>query len=541
MSKTSNGANQDSFCKIMVNVSSNKDYLSVGRALDLKNRKERIVYRIFEMIPGILVWLTLIGMVLLSWILPIFAAFFIIAFCSFWLLRVIHFTIHLVAAYKKMKESLKIDWLDKLNQLLPVDFQVRVKTWKDIYHLIVLPMYKEDLRIVRETFKALLSSQYPREKMIVVLATEERGGKEVKNVVESIIREFGDKFYKFLVTVHPQNIPGEVAGKGSNETWAGRQVKEKIIDVLGIPYENIIVSCFDIDAQVFPKYFSCLTYYYLTSKNPIKCSYQPIPLYLNNLWEAPFFSRVVSSCNVFWQMMQQQRPEKIITYSSHSMSFRALVEMDFWQVNVVSEDAGIFWKSFLFYDGDYRVISLHYPISMDSCAAENLWQTAVNQYKQQRRWAWGVEGIPYILFGCLKNKKIPFTRKFSYVFLLIEAFWTWGTSALLILFLGWLPLLLGGEEFNTTVLAYNLPHITQNLMSVSLVGILTCIVISTLLLTPRPSKYSRWKSLSMVVQWAFFPLTFIFFGSIPAIDAQTRLMLGKYMKFWVTEKVRKDF
>jgi len=213
--------------------------------------------------------------------------------------------------------------------------------------------------------------------------------------------------------------------------------------------------------------------------------------------------------------------------------------MDFWQTNVVSEDAGIFWKSFLFYDGDYRVVPLHYPVSMDSCAAESLWQTAVNQYKQQRRWAWGSEGIPYLIFGCLKNREIPFKRKFGYAFLLIEAFWTWGTSALLILFLGWLPLLLGGEEFNTMVLAYNLPRITQSLMSISLVGILTCIVIGTLLLTPRPPKYSRWKSLSMVVQWAFFPLTFIFFGSIPAIDAQTRLMLGKYMKFWVTEKVRK--
>jgi len=520
-----------------------KYYINIGKATDLKNPEERTIYRIFEIIPGALVWLTLIGMVLLSWILPVFAAFFIIAFCSFWLLRTTHFAIHLAAAYLKMKKNLKTDWLKKLDNLrkYPANIADKIDDWQDIYHLVVLPMYKEDLKIARGTFKALLNCRYPKEKIIMVFATEERGGEQAKEVAEAISKEFGNKLYKFLVTVHPKNIPGEIAGKGSNETWAGRQAKEKIIDVLKIPYENIIVSCFDIDTQVFPQYFSCLTYYYLTSSDPTHCSYQPIPLYLNNLWEAPFFSRVVSSCNVFWQMLQQQRPEKIVTYSSHSMSFKALVEMNFWQTNVVSEDAGIFWKSFLFYDGDYKIIPLHYPVSMDSCAAENLWQTVVNQYKQQRRWAWGSEGIPYLLFGCLKNKKISLVKKFRHLFLLVEGFWAWGTNAFLILCLGWLPLFFGGEEFNTTVLAHNLPIITRNLMTIAMLGLLTCIIISSLLLTPRPQKYSRWKSLSMIFQWACFPVTFILFGSIPAIEAQTRLMLGKYMGFWVTEKVRKDF
>jgi hypothetical protein len=40
----------------------------------------------------------------------------------------------------------------------------------------------------------------------------------------------------------------------------------------------------------------------------------------------------------------------------------------------------------------------------------------------------------------------------------------------------------------------------------------------------------------MLVQWVFTPIIALVFGSLPGIDAQTRLMFGKYMGFWVTPK-----
>jgi len=60
-----------------------------------------------------------------------------------------------------------------------------------------------------------------------------------------------------------------------------------------------------------------------------------------------------------------------------------------------------------------------------------------------------------------------------------------------------------------------------------------------LLLPPRPPGYRFWSRLGMVFQWACLPFTIMFLGAIPGLDAQTRLMLGRYMGFWVTEKTRR--
>jgi hypothetical protein len=109
--------------------------------------------------------------------------------------------------------------------------------------------------------------------------------------------------------------------------------------------------------------------------------------------------------------------------------------------------------------------------------------------------------------------------------------------------LGWLPILLGGKNFNFTVLSFNLPILTSRIMTVSMIGMFVSAILSTMLLPPIPQEmkwYKRWaKKSSVFLQWVFLPITLILFGSFPALDAQIRLMAGRYMGFWVTEKHRK--
>jgi len=507
------------------------NYLNLSRAQDLKNPKEKFLYRFFEILPGFLSLETLAIAIILSWLAPVAVAIFIIIFDLYWLLRITYLSFHQIASYRQMKKNLRTDWLEKLKNL-------KTKNWQEIYHLIILPICREGIEIVKPTLKSLTDSDYPKEKMIVVMATEERTGKGAQKVAKEIENKFSKKFFKFLITIHPQNIPGEITGKGSNLAWAVKEAKEKILDKLLIPEKDIIISSFDIDTSPYPKYFSCLTWHYLTTKKPLKSSYQPIPVYNNNIWQAPSFSRVIATSGTFWQMMQQERPDQLVTYSSHSIPFKIFEEITY-PSNLVSDDSRIFWKSYLHYDGDYRVIPLHYPVSMDAVLSKNLLRTIINQYKQQRRWAWGCENIPYLFYGFLKNKKIPLWEKLRHSLNILDGFWSWATSALLVFFLGWLPLMFGGQEFKVTLLSYNLPRLTSNIMTAAMIGMIVSAIISLLILPPRPSQFSRWKNLSMVFQWLLLPITLIFFGTFPALDAQIRLMLNKPLGFWMTEKTRK--
>jgi len=516
-----------------------KEYLDISKASDIKNPKDRRLYRFFEMIPGIISLGTLLGVFVFSWLLPSWVAVFIICFCFYYLFRILYFSLHQLVGYFRVKNHMKKDWLKELKK---VKGKAPLGSWKAIFHIIILPTYKESEKIIEESIETLIKSDFPKEKMIVVLAVEERAGKIFGEQAKIIAKKYSDKFYKFLITMHPDGIEGEIAGKGSNTAFAGREVKEKIIDELKIPYENILVSTFDIDTKVFPQYFACLTWYYLTEKNPTNASYQPVPVYNNNIWSAAVFSRVVSTSNTFWQMIQQESSEKLTTYSSHSTPAKVFFEVGY-PTNVVSDDSRIFWKAYLYYDGNYRVVPIYYLVSMDAVMAKNFWRTILNQYKQQRRWAWGCDEIPYIMFGFLNNKKISIWRKISHLYTILDGFWSWATAALLLFILGWLPILLGGQKFNFSVLSFNLPILTGQIMTISMIGMLVSAILSTMLLPPVPRDmkwYLRWfKKSTVFLQWIFLPVTLILFGSLPSLDAQVRLMLGHYMGFWVTEKVRK--
>lgn len=504
-------------------------YLHIGRASELSGR-DRMLYRAFEMLPGVLSLTTLVLFVLLSFFKPAWAAYLIIAFSVYWLFKTCYLSIHLRHNFKRVRHNLETDWNERLKPL----------KHDHIIHLVIFPFFNEPNAIIEESLQALLASTFDPKKIAIVLAGEARGEHRQKEFVQQLAEKMKPHFRACIVTEHPVGVPGELAGKGANISYAAEEARRRILDAEHIAYENVLVSAFDIDTVVYPQYFSCLTWHFLTAENPMRSSFQPIPLYNNNIWHAPMLSRVIAYSSSFWQMIQQERPEKLATFSSHAVPFLPLQEAGYWQRNVVSEDSRIFWNLFVRNDGEYQVIPLAYPVSMDANAGSNLWQTAKNIYKQHRRWTYGAENIAYILFAFLKNPRIPLKKKLRAAFFQIEGFWSLATHPLILFAVGWLPLFVGGQDFNATVLSYNLPQIAKGFLTASMFGLVISAAISMHLVPARPREYGSLRSIALILQWVLVPLTMVIFSSIPGLDSQLRLLFGRYMGFWVTPKNRKQ-
>jgi hypothetical protein len=484
--------------------------------------------RFWEMFPGLLVWGTFLIALTLTFVKPLWIIVFIIVFDLLWLFRVLYFNIFTLVSWVRLRKTRAMDWSAKLQGLSGAN---------EMHHMVMLPTYKENYDIIRATLRSLKENTFPTDRMIVVLGGEEGDKVAFEKIARRAQQEFGKTFLRLEMTLHPKGLPDEITGKGSNLNWMGNHMlkvmQEQFPDVSD---DKVIVSAFDVDTIADRQYFSYLTYLYCTVENPTRSSYQPIALFSNNIWTASAPVRIGAFGTTFWLFGELTRSDRLWTFSSHSMPWTMLKDVGFWQKNIVSEDSRIFMQAFLHYHGEYRVTPMFLPVSMDAVTGHTFMSSMGALYKQMRRWAWGVEHLPYLVDGFRKDKLIPLRIKLKYFFNHVEGMYTWATAPIIMFVLGWLPLWIAKDETNALIQAA--PFTLEQLMQVAMVGILISAVLSLTLLPRRPEQVRKHTWVIMLLQWALLPITFILFGSFPAIDAQTKLMTGRYLGFNVTKKTR---
>lgn len=483
--------------------------------------------RILEILPGTVSWFLILFPVWGSFLVPELVAYYIIAFSVYWFYRSMTTAALAVLGYFKLKSFQIYDWMGDVKQF---------PNYKEIEHIVVIPTYKEPLSTLERTLTHLCAQTYPTKNLHIMLSFEDREGKPAREKAKILQKKYGKIFGNLWATYHP-DLPGEVKGKSSNTSWGAKEAKRKLIDEGGREITKVTITSEDADALLHPSYFACLTYHYLDNPNRFHRIWQGVLLFYNNIWRVPAPVRVFSSIASVMQLYVVTRKDRLINFSTYSASLAMIDEIGYWDTDVIPEDWRLFFKAFFHLEGRVTVEPLFLPINADAAEAEGVMNTFRNQYEQVKRWAWGVSDTPYIVSKWIMSENVPFWDKTVRVLRVLEDHFLWPVNWFAITVGALLPPLLN-ENFARTIIGKTLPQVTSGILTLCLLALLVIIVLNFRMRPKRDGKrIPVLSSLWELLEFVMMPVIGFFFSALPGVDAHTRLMLGKYIEYRVTEKV----
>lgn len=549
----------------------------------LDSDRHRWLQRALEMVPGIVSWAIIIGPIWLSFSYPWLVAYFVLTFDFYWLCRAIWFAAAVIVGYRRIRGVLAVDWAARLRslddpharresllrgltaaraegafnrlgivagrreklmgrramrgELRALDAVVALDEappdWRDYTQLALIPTYTEPLEKLRETVRALAAAEWPTERKICAIITRETDEDGRRNV--AVLREeFGSAFAQFIHILDPLE-PGIVVGKSSAMAWGGRYLYRMLVRDQGMDPRKILVTDLDADYRVHPQYFNYLAWVHVTDPNRETQLYQPVPYLHNNLWQVPAMQRLFAAVLTQLQMWRNVLPEKLVSFSSYATTLNVVHEVGYWATDAIPEDSRFYWKSYFTYGDRFRAVPLFIPIYGDAVRARTYWRSMASQYLQARRWAWGVTDIPYVVRNAVRHTEIPLTSRVWRLLNLFGEHINWVISPFVIMFGAAVPIFLN-PAFAETTLGQNLPIYASAMLTTALAGLLVLVFVEYRIAPPRPRDWGLLPRLTSYVQWLALPLVAVFFTTLPALDAQTRLLTGRYLEYRVTEK-----
>lgn len=538
------------------------------KSLEIPLGKRTKQYRFFEILPGLLSYGAIILLIVLSFLNTVLASAYLLLIVLTALVRAVGIAYHTIKGNKELKRACAVNWYARLMEL--GDAEASYKRLKDkdykeyefsnhkenllaiasnpkkypkpdeIINAVIITAYTEPFDVIEPTIKALTKVTYDKKNLLIFFAYEERGGEAIEATVKKLKSLYGDQFMDFVLSKHPKDLPNEVVGKGGNITYAGHRLKE-YCDRNKIAYDKVIVTTLDCDNRPHPKYFDAVAYEYIVNENRNNMSYQPVSLFINNIWDVPAPMRVLATGNSFWNIISSVRPHTLRNFASHSQPLKALVGMNFWSVRTIVEDGHQYWRSYFYFKGNYTVQPILVPIYQDAVLSGTLKKTLKDQFKQLRRWSYGASDIAYVAMNIFtKDRDVPLMPALGRFIRLLDGHVTLACISFLVAFGGWVPLIVNPRA-SMLIAAQQLPDAISKIQQVAMLGIIVTIVISFQIIPKRPARYKWTKSIFMFTQWILMPITAILYSALAAYVAQTRLMFGKYLdKFDLTEKITVD-
>ncbi|MEK7617230.1 MAG: glycosyltransferase family 2 protein [Patescibacteria group bacterium] len=493
-------------------------------------RHESKFVRFLEILPGALTWIALTSPIWLSFTLPFAVAYLILIADVYWLLAALRIGVLILLGFRKMEWAKRQNWL----RLLQKDFP---EGYKKYYHLILIPTFKESPAILMSSVQGILKSSYPQDKIFLAVGFEEKDDPQKIHQTKAYLTNIAGRFAGVFTTIHPYGLEGEVAGQGSNKNWMVHNALSQL-KILKISHDDVFVTTIDADFVIHEQFLAGALHKYLSQPKDLrdKRTFTGVFLYHNNYWQTPAPMRLMAAGTSFWQLSEMVGSDKYMNYSSMSASLKALLDVGLWMPDKVNDDSGFYWKAYYHFNGNYKVIPHFLPISGDAVQDQTLFKTFQNQYLQIKRWAYGVEHMPFIVKQYFK-KEIDFWDKTDKLLFKIWGDLKWGFLAIFVTF-GSILIPLINPAFKASVLSVNLPIISSWILTCAFLGLFLTIFVHEKVVPKRPKNWSVLTKIFSYIQWLLVPIILITISSLPAIDAQTSLMFGKRLEFRVTNKVR---
>jgi Glycosyl transferase family group 2 len=456
----------------------------------------------------------------------------------------------------------------------------KFKNPNNIIHFTIFSIYDENCEIILRGLKSIYNSQYDLSKICVVISQEARLGYDknlafqdsLKNLswlnttvfaeldyeksynsnhlelqyhnskLESFANNLDSQKLNILITQHPDGLEGEIKGKSSNEDWAARQIS-LLVKSSKLDPELCIITSLDADSRVGINFFQILSFQYCNCDKRLTTGFQPMPVFSNNLFDIDLIPFLVGINTTFWTMIQYSLLDGLHFFANYSVPLVLAQRVDFWQRDIIAEDALFFSKCLIKTDGEFQVMPSYNHFNSDNIESENYWQTVVNQYNQLRRWAWGgIESFPFKFYNffVLPGSKIDIRQRISLVFNDWYSHFCWSTLPITFSLIVFLPALVNLEFAKSTV-AINFYELLFyfSLISYISLGVVVFIIFGYIypkaIISQEEKKITWQHKLNIIIPILISPFIMFVWGP-PAIDAQIRGIFGKYMGYWVTPK-----
>lgn len=404
--------------------------------------------------------------------------------------------------------------------------------WKELQHIAVIPHVKEPEHLLRETLVNLSKQNFPTKQINVVLAAEARDPNGLP-LSEKLAEEFKDVFNHVWVSNHVLKDE-EIVGKSSNMK-AGGELAYKMVQELGWDLKKTLITSCDADSKLPINYYAYVTYEFVTTKDSEYKFFNAAMVFYNNIWRLPFYARVKNSMSTIVSSSRLARPDKLIPFSTYTTTFWLIREIGFWTPWVTPEDFHLFLKAQFKFGSIVSTKPIFLRIMSDAAEGKGHRDTIKNNYMQERRWAWGISDDGWVLQNVLlrfwRLDLVSIYRGLHSVFDHIAA----PVIGVLLIVGGNIPPLVN-PQFNSTVLGARLPQVSSSIITLS-IAFMVIIIIMDLFYKPR--RTGIWYPVGLTLQvaeWLFLPIASFFLAVLPGIEANTRLLFGRYLEYYVTKK-----